>query len=192
MGLDSTPGRYGDAFMRGNPIYIENDRLAIHGLEKKDLKGLEALRNDQKVYRYEPSFLLELQGTPEEALTAIQKTDLYQDRQCILGVYEKTAPSVLVGLAELYDFKPSGKVISLGYRFLSEYWGKGIASSCVRALLNYLQNNTEVGLVTAHVIPENKASARCLMKNGFEYLLTKPEDWGYSQLFTTDVYTFDC
>lgn len=178
--------------MRGNPIYIENDRLAIHGLEKKDLKGLEALRNDQKVYRYEPSFLLELQGTPEEALTAIQKTDLYQDRQCILGVYEKTAPSVLVGLAELYDFKPSGKVISLGYRFLSEYWGKGIASSCVRALLNYLQSNTEVELVTAHVIPENKASARCLMKNGFEYLLTKPEDWGYSQLFTTDVYTFDC
>ena len=175
-----------------NPICIENDRLVIRSLKKRDLKGLEALRCDQRVYCYEPTFLMELQGTPEEALETLQHMDLYEDRQCILGVYEKTAPSILVGLAELYDFKPSGKVISLGYRFSSKYWGKGIASSCVRALLNYIQNNTEVELVTAHVIPENKASARCLLKNGFEYLLTKQEDWGCSHLCVADVYTFDC
>ena len=30
------------------------------------------------------------------------------------------------------------------------------------------------------------------LKNGFEYLLTKPEDWGYSQPCVADVYTFDC
>ena len=178
--------------MMGNPMRIENDRLVIRGLKEQDLKGLKALRCDQRVYCYEPTFLMELQGTPEEALEAIQHMDLYEDRQCILGVYEKTAPSVLVGLAELYDFKPSGEVISLGYRFLSEYWGKGIASSCVHALLNYLRSNPKPGLVTAHVIPENRASARCLLKNGFEYLLTKPEDWGYSQLCIADVYTFEC
>ena len=171
---------------------IENDRLVIRGLQKEDLEGLAALRCDQRVYRYEPTFLMELQGTPEEALETIRHTDLYEDRQCILGVFEKTAPSVLVGLAELYDFKPSGKVISLGYRFLSAYWGRGIASSCVRALLSYVQSQTEVELVTAHVIPDNKASARCLLKNGFVYLLTKPEDWGYGQPRVAEVYTFDC
>ena len=171
---------------------IENDRLVIRGLKKEDLKSLEALRRDHLVYCYEPTFLTELQGPPEEALETLQNMDLYEDRQCILGVYEKTAPSVLVGLAEFYDFKPSGKVISLGYRFLSKFWGNGIASSCVQALLNYIQSNTKVELVTAHVIPGNTASARCLLKNGFEYLLTKPEDWGYSQLCVADVYTFDC
>ena len=178
--------------MTGKTMHIENDRLVIRSLEKSDLKGLETLRCDQRVYCYGPAFLAELQGTPEEALEKIQNMDLDQDRQCILGVYEKTNPSVLVGLAELYDFKASGKVISLGYRFLSGYWGKGIASSCVSALLNDIQSHTEVELVTAHVIPENKASARCLVKNGFEYLLTKPEDWGYSQSCVADVYTFDC
>ena len=171
---------------------IENDRLIIRNLTKQDLKGLESLRCDQLVYRYEPTFLLELQGTPEEALETLQNMDLDVDRQCILGVYEKTAPSVLVGLAEFYDFKPSGKVISLGYRFLSGFWGKGIASSCVQALLKYVQSHTEVELVTAHVIPGNTASARCLLKNGFEYMLTKTEDWGYSQSCVADVYTFDC
>ena len=175
-----------------NTIHIENDRLLIRSLEKHDLKGLESLRCDKRVYRYEPTFLSELQGTIEEALEKIQNMNLSRNRQCILGVYEKTAPSVLVGLAELYDFKPSGKIISIGYRFLSNYWGKGIATSCVCALLSYIRNNTEVELITAHVLPDNKASARCLLKNGFEYLLTKKEDWGYSQSSDTDVYTFDC
>ena len=181
----------GDTSMARNPMRIENDRLVIRSLNKEDLEGLEALRRDQRVYCYEPTFLMELQGTTEEALEALQNMDLYDDRQCILGVYEKTAPSVLVGLAEFYDFKPSGKVISLGYRFLSRFWGKGIASSCVQALLKYVQTSTDVELVTAHVIPGNTASARCLLKNGFEYLLSKPEDWGYSQSCIADVYTFD-
>ena len=97
--------------MTRDPIRIENDRLVIRSLKKEDLKGLEALRCDQRVYCYEPTFLTERQGTPEAALETLQSMDLYEDRQCILGVYEKTAPAVLVGLAEFYDFKASGKTI---------------------------------------------------------------------------------
>ncbi len=178
--------------MRRSPIRIENDRLIICGLNTQDLEALKSLRCDRQVYRYEPTYLLELQGTPEEALKALQSMDLDEHRQCILGVYEKTEPSRLIGLAELYDYKQSGKVISIGYRFLPAYWGRGLATSCVRCLLDYIQNNTEVELVTAHVRPENIASSKCLLKNGFEYLLTKTEDWGGDHLSTADVYTLDC
>ena len=174
------------------PIHIETSRLLIRGLEARDITGLKAIRDDKLVYRCEPTFLTELQGTPEDALEAIRGMSLDTDRQCILGVYEKADPSKLIGLAEFYDYKPSGKVISLGYRFLSEYWGRGLGSGCVRAMLDYVLNDTEVELVTAHVLPENPASARCLRKNGFEYLLTKTEDWGYGEPSTADVYTFDC
>lgn len=175
-----------------HPIRIENDRLLIRSLSRQDLNGLRAMRCDKQVYRYEPTFLAELQGTPEAALEAILHMDLDQDRQAILGVYEKSASPVFTGLAEFYDYKPSGKVISIGYRFLSEYWGRGIATSCVHALSDYIQNDTKVELITAHVIPDNIASSRCLTKNGFEYLLTKPEDWGYEQSCIADVYTLDC
>lgn len=175
-----------------NPIHIENKRLLICSLTEQDLTGLKALRDDHQVYCHEPTFLTELQGTPEGALEVIQNMDLYEDRQCILGVYEAADPSVLIGLVEFYDFKPSGKVISIGYRFLSRYWGKGIATSCIHALLEFIHDNTKAELVTAHVLPDNKASACCLLKNGFEYLLTKAEDWGYAQPCLADVYTFDC
>ena len=178
--------------MGRNPIRIENERLLIHNLEIRDIEGLKAIRCDKSVYRHEPSFLLELLGTPEDALEAVRGMDLYENRQCIMGVYEKKDTPLFVGLAEFYDYKPSGKVISIGYRFLSEYWGRGIATSCIQAMIEYVKNNTEVELVTAHVLPDNRASSRCLIKNGFEYLLTKEEDWGYDHPYIADVYTLDC
>ena len=172
-------------------ILIENDILFIRELSDRDLDGLTAMRNDMQIYRYEPTFLAELTGTPEEALRAIRSMDLNEDRQCILGIYEKSDPDVLAGLAELYDYKLSGKVISIGYRLRPECWGKGIGTACVHALLGFIHDNTEVTLVTAHVIPENEASARVLLKNGFEYLLTKTEDWGHGGPTVADVYTLD-
>ncbi len=173
-------------------IHIENDRLLICGLKDQDLSGLEAMRNDPRIYRYEPSFLAELQGSPEEALNAIRKMDLDKDLQCIMGIYEKTDPDTLAGLAELYDYKSSEKIISIGCRLKPEYWGKGIASCCVSALTDFIKNNTQAERITAHVIPDNKASLRCLQKNGFKYVSTKTEDWGHGRPSVADVYVFDC
>ena len=173
-------------------IYIENDRLLIHALRNHDLTALTAMREDARIYRYEPSFLAELQGTPEEALKAILSMNLDEDRQCILGIYEKDDPDILTGLVELYDYKSSGKVVSIGYRLRPEYWGKGIATSCVLAMIDYIRNNTQIELITAHVIPDNIASGNILRKLGFQYLLTKTEDWGLGQTTVSDVYTYDC
>lgn len=65
--------------MSRDPMCIENDRLVIRSLNEGDLKGLKTLRSDQRVYCYEPTFLTELQGTPEEALEAVQER---QRRSC--------------------------------------------------------------------------------------------------------------
>ena len=178
--------------MGRDPMRIDSERLRIRSLEISDLESLKAIRRDRLVYRHEPAFLQELQGTSEEALAAIRGMELETSRQCILGVYEKADAPVFVGLAEFYDYKPSGKVISVGYRFLHEYWGRGIATGCIQAMIGYVKSRTKVEMITAHVLPENGASARCLIKNGFEYLLTKDEDWGYGHLSRADVYTFDC
>lgn len=173
-------------------IRIETDRLLIHGLTDRDLDALTAMREDARIYRYEPSFLAELQGTPEEALRTIRHMDLEEDRQCILGIYEKDDPEVLTGLVELYDYKPTGKIVSIGCRLRPEYWGRGIATECVLAVIDYIRTNTQIKLITAHALPGNQASGKNLVKNGFQYLLTKTEDWGLGQPTVSDVYTYDC
>ena len=177
--------------MSSAQVFMENERLLIHSLREQDLDGLTAMRNDPRVYRCEPTFLAELQGTPEEALRDLRHMDLFQDRQCILGIYEKTDQDVLAGLAEFYDYKPSGKVISIGCRLRPEFWGRGLGSACIQEMCDYILNNTEVELITAHVMPENKASSQMLLKNGFEHLVTKAEDWGYNKQTEAEVYTLD-
>ncbi len=177
--------------VKSDPIIIEINGILIRGLQDTDLNALTAMRNDTRIYRYEPSFLAELQGKPEDSLNAIRSMDLNRDRQSIFGIYEGSSPETLAGLAEFYDYKPSGKVISIGYRLRPEFWGRGIGFRCAGALLDYLRCNTEVELVTAHVIPGNTASSRILLKHGFERLLTKLEDWGYGEPVLAEVYTCD-
>ena len=42
------------------------------------------------------------------------------------------------------------------------------------------------------VSDHNQASGKNLVKNGFQYLLTKTKDWGFGQPTVSDVYTYDC
>ena len=172
-------------------IFVTNPDLILHSLTDDDLGFLRAFVSSRNIYRYEPTYLPELEDSPEKVLPKLRHMELERDRQCIWGIYEKSSPEKMIGLAELYDYKTSGLVISIGYRIAEEYWGRGIASSCVRGLLDFIMTETRVKMVTAHVIPENKGSARVLLKNGFEYLLTKEEDWGHEHLTTADVYTWD-
>ena len=54
-----------------------------------------------------------------------------------------------------------------------------------------LIDDAQVRTITAHVMPENKASAKVLSKNGFVNLYSNvPEDWGFGKLSPTDKYVF--
>ena len=175
--------------IKANQPYIENDSVILRGLDDSDLENIKAMREDSRIYRYEPTYLPELKGTSEEALETLKHMNLQDDKQCVLGIYVKANDNAFAGLAEFYDYNLSGNVVSLGCRLLPEYWGKGIASACTEAMLDYLRDNTNVHLITAHALPNNKASCRCLEKLGFKRLLNKPENWGRGLPSKTEVYT---
>ena len=59
-------------------------------------------------------------------------------------------------------------------------------------MIGYIRSNTQIELITAQAIPDNTASGNNLKKNGFQYLLTKTEDWGLGQPTVSDVYTYEC
>jgi RimJ/RimL family protein N-acetyltransferase len=77
---------------------------------------------------------------------------------------------VLVGSIGLKNIDLINKKANLGYWIGEEYWGRGIATECVRLLIDYTFSSSDLGLreVTAYVFPENKASIRVLEKNGMK------------------------
>jgi [ribosomal protein S5]-alanine N-acetyltransferase len=76
---------------------------------------------------------------------------------------------VLVGSIGLKNIDLTNKKANLGYWIGEQYWGGGIATECVRLIINYAFSS-DLGLreVIAYVFPENKASIRVLEKNGMK------------------------
>ena len=78
---------------------------------------------------------------------------------------------VLVGAISLKNIDLVNKKANLGYWIGEQYWGKGIATECVRLVIHYaFSAAAELKLeeVSAYVYPENKASIRVLEKNGMK------------------------
>jgi len=150
-------------------MHIENDRLILRIPDDCNLAELKAMREDKRIYRYELVYLTELQNTPEEALKTIRNLNLQKDRMCILGIYEKSHPDDMVDLAELYDYKPYEKVISLGYRISPANWCKGIATCCMASLLVFIRSSTQVEF---DIIPQkSEHHPVCLIRWCFDYYL---------------------
>ena len=93
------------------------------------------------------------------------------------------------GVIELYDYKDHIHKVSLGYRLLSRYWGKGIATEAVRMIVDHLYSETDIEIVTASTMQENDASNKVLGKCGFEKTTdSKEDDWGFGEDIPTKVW----
>jgi [ribosomal protein S5]-alanine N-acetyltransferase len=56
----------------------------------------------------------------------------------------------------------------IGYWLGRAFWGQGIMSAVVGAVCRHAFEALSLAKITAHVLPANEASARVLVKNGFE------------------------
>lgn len=161
---------------------LESERLVVGRVEDGDADALQELVQSERVYRYLPTFLFEKQFDDMHEVVRELYGDLFRRKESlILGVRLK-GEGALCGLAEFYGYRPEFDKVSVGYRFLERYWGRGIASETVRLMVDYLYGQTTVELITASTMVENLASARVLEKNGFiRTARGVGEDWGYEQ-----------
>ena len=61
------------------------------------------------------------------------------------------------------------------------------ASEALGMMIDYLYNDTDIEIITASTMVENRASANVLMKNGFDLVVhAVGEDWGYEEPTVTD------
>jgi RimJ/RimL family protein N-acetyltransferase len=74
---------------------------------------------------------------------------------------------LLVGTIGIKDIDYVNKKANIGYWIGKQYQGKGIATECVKLVVNYAFDVLELEEISAYVFPENKTSIRVLEKNGF-------------------------
>ena len=162
--------------------YLENENIILKRLEEEDRTGLPELTGSEEVYRYLPTFLLEKQYSDMHLmLEDFYGSCLRERSSLILGIYLKKDRS-FCGLAEFYGYKDEIHKTCVGYRLLEKYWGKGIATQAVALMVDYLYTETDIEIITASTMVENKASAHVLENNDFIMTAASvPEDWGYQE-----------
>ena|SRR5215217_2137080 len=74
---------------------------------------------------------------------------------------------LLVGTIGIKDIDYVKKKANIGYWIGKQYQGKGIATECVKLVVNYAFDVLKLKEISAYVFPNNNPSIRVLEKNGF-------------------------
>ena len=155
---------------------LRGKRLRLGRLTLEHADALQELVNSPAVYRYLPTFLFEKQY-PDVRDVIDRLYDECWKESIILGIF---LDGGFCGLAEMYGYRDPIHKISVGYRLLERCWGKGIATEALGIMIDYLYNETDIEIITASTMIENRASARVLTRNGFDLVVhAAEEDWGY-------------
>ena len=169
---------------------LNNGQIELRALTQADAEALEEMVNSRRVYRYLPTFLFEKKYPDVREVIRRLYTECLEE-SLILGVFSGDGSSfeTFCGLAEMYGFRDPIHKISVGYRLLGRYWGKGIATEALGLMIDYLFNETDIELITASTLPGNTASANVLKKNGFVLAASGTDEaWGYEDPLPTNVW----
>ena len=168
--------------------YLEGGRVILRKITEDDREALQEMANSRNIYRYEPTYLLEQQYTDmDELLRDMYGVYFEQKQNLFLGIFLRDNPGELCGLAEFYDYRDHLHMASVGCRLREKYWHSGIATEVAKLMADYLFRKTDIEIVTASTMVDNKASAHVLEKNGFMSTRTvHKEDWGHAE--STDAY----
>ena len=74
---------------------------------------------------------------------------------------------LLVGTIGIKNIDYVNKKTNIGYWIGKQYQGKGIATECIKLVVNYAFDTLKLDEISAYVFPDNNPSIRVLEKNEF-------------------------
>ncbi len=156
-------------------ILIETERLFLREITLDDKQALFRLHSDPLVQKYTGEAVVR---SMEEIEKAIERR-IISYKQYGFGRWATILKSgkQFVGWAGL-AYLPEFDEIDLGYRFLTEYWGLGLATEASHAILNYGFDSLKLKKIVAIAMKENKASIRVMEKVGMEFYKLAPYEPG--------------
>lgn len=148
-------------------LIIETERLLIRPFRREDIEPAYQMNLDAEVSKYTGDGGVVSREEIERRITENVLGDYKRYGYGRLAVEWKENGQFIgfTGLKYLEDLDE----VDLGYRFLKEYWGKGIATESAQASIQLGLGPLGLTRIIATVLPENIGSIRVLEKLGFTY-----------------------
>lgn len=153
-------------------IIIETERLLLRKIGHQDIDDLFEMDSDPDVHKF-------IENTPIQSKQQIAElvemlNTQYDENGIARWAVVKKQTKECIGWTGLKYFRePLNNhqyFYELGYRFKQKHWGKGYATECSKAILEYGFSNFEANSIYAITHPDNESSINVLRKLGFEFI----------------------
>lgn len=150
-------------------LILETDRIILRPFTMDDAEGVLEFSSNPETQKHTGDITRTTIEEVENIITNVWHSDYAKYGYGRFAVVHKK-DNKIIGFSGI-KYLPEIDATDLGYRFLPEYWGKGIATETSIAILKYAFEVHNLKEVIAFVETENPASSAVLKKLGFE--LTK-------------------
>ena len=146
---------------------LETPRLTLRELTQSDAEGVFAIRSDFEVTRYNTGLAYERLDQARDIIQAI-RTGYSDGIELRWGITFKDNPLV-IGMCGFNYWVRHDRRASIGYDLARAYWGKGLMTEAVRAMVKFGFEQMNLNRIEADADGRNPASARVLEKVGFKH-----------------------
>ena len=149
-----------------NPFpVLETERLVIRAFTNADAEAVLSFRSNPEAMRFVPR---PLQRNTDDALEMIGLiNNNISANDCIGWGVELKSSRKIIGSVSFHRIEKEHHRGELGYMLHPDYWGKGLVTEAVRAIVDYGFRELNFHSIEAIIDPDNTASANVLNKLNF-------------------------
>jgi ribosomal-protein-alanine N-acetyltransferase len=144
---------------------LRTERLVLRRMEPEDAEAMLFLRSDPGTMQYLDREPLHTVG--EAALFIRHITDALERNEGITWGMSLPDDPQLIGTIGFWRLEKQHYRAEIGYLLHPDFWGQGLVSEAISAVMNYGFDVMKLHSVEANVNPANQASVRVLQKAGF-------------------------
>ncbi len=145
---------------------LETERLILKNITEEHAEGFFRLRTDDDVMRYVE---VERPKSVEEALQALRDNYIpkWQRNEGLTWAIHSKEDDTYIGNIGLFRTIPEHHRAEIGYTLFPRFWGKGLMSEALQAVIGYGFEGMKLHSIEANINPLNEASAKILDRHGF-------------------------
>ena len=143
---------------------IETERLILREFNINDYKDVYEFGSNVEVHRYTGDKIIESLNSAKELIKNVWHKDYNKYGYGRWAVIYKPENKIIgfAGLKYLPEFNES----DIGFRFLPEYWGKGLASEVSNEIIKYGFEKLGLNKIIGIALAKNIGSCKVLEKIG--------------------------
>jgi len=173
--------------MKDFPI-METERLILRGPKPQDLQPVCDIHSDPDVMRFYGVLPYESTDKAQKHLDWL--SSLHRENKGLRPIITLKDEDTYIGDVGFYDYEEKHNRAEVGYILGKNYWGNGIMSEALEAVLIYGFNTMGLNRVQALIDPRNTGSKRVVEKQGFKYEGTfRDYEYEYGEYIDLDMYS---